>query len=122
MMVSFAGGMKGGTVKRIAIVLLCILLALMVNLLVEDFAPSADKTKIVGYESDSLGGRYIYLDNGEIYHRRAQADSKRAAARAGLSSPDDQGYIRNWGIRGLNQEEPGGPGNHGPRAFDSHGS
>ncbi len=62
--------------KRVAIVLFLVALAILIDLLLQ--GPSRqERGSIVGSETDSAGGRYIYKSNGEVYHRRQESDAPR---------------------------------------------
>lgn len=71
--------------KSIGIILLLIALVVLIDLLIEGSGPRGDGVSIVGAESDSAGGRYIRMSNGEVYHRRAQDGLNRQGAQNGRS-------------------------------------
>jgi hypothetical protein len=57
-------------VKHILIIITLLALCFLIEYLVEDIGPRRDMLNIVGSETDSVGGHYIYFDNGDVYHRR----------------------------------------------------
>jgi hypothetical protein len=82
--------------KALLFVLLCIALAIMIRFLGENPGPNeAGRANILGYESDSTGGRYIYLSNGDVYHRSADKDPNGNKTSLDAYSSQNQGYIQN---------------------------
>jgi Mor family transcriptional regulator len=55
--------------KNLLVVLVLIAVAILIEILIEGTGRKQDMVSIVGVEPDSIGGSYIYFDNGEIYHR-----------------------------------------------------
>jgi len=84
--------------KSIATILLCIALALLIEYLIENSSPQQDLVNIVGAENDSVGGRYIYLSNGDVYHRRAESGSNRSGSTYNASSLGNDSGMSTWPV------------------------
>jgi hypothetical protein len=97
--------------KNLLLVLALLAIAILIEFLIEDQASKQDMVNIVGFESDSAGGGYIYFDNGDVYHRRSASDR--------ASSPNNQGHFRNSGIEDGNQKVSS---DHGPSSSSKPGS
>jgi len=88
--------------KNLLIVLSLLAIAILIESLIEDQASKQDMVNIVGFESDSAGGGYIYFNNGDVYHRRSASDR--------ASSPNNQEHFRNSRIEDVNQKVTAEPG------------
>ena len=97
--------------KNLLIVLALFAITILIEFLIEDQATRRDMTNIVGFESDSAGGSYIYFNNGDVYHRRSASDRG--------SSPNNQEHFRNSRLEDVNQKVTA---EHGPSTSSKHGS
>jgi hypothetical protein len=95
--------------KSIATILLCIALALLIEYVIESAWPQEDTVNIVGAENDSVGGRYIYLSNGDVYHRRAPSGLGTGGSSYNASSFETGTDMSDWQSSALKQEDAGNP-------------
>jgi hypothetical protein len=84
-----SGGEDRRILKSFATVLLLIALAFLIEYLIESSSSQENRATIVGYENDSVGGRYIYMSNGEVYHRPAPSRSGTGGSTYNASSLDN---------------------------------
>ena len=82
--------------KNLLIVLALLATAILIESLIEDQTSKQDMVNIVGFESDSAGGSYIYFNNGDVYHRRNASDR--------ASSSNNQEHFRNSRIEDVKQK------------------
>ena len=82
--------------KNLLSVLSLLAIAILIESLIEDQTSKQDMVNIVGFESDSAGGSYIYFNNGNVYHRRGASDR--------ASSLHNQEHFRNSRIEDVKQK------------------